>query len=433
MGVSGLKRSILGNQRLRPIALRIAMKCLVRPRLARLGVPIIAVTGTNGKTTVVRLLTRIFCEAGYNVGACTTDGVTHNEAVVTRDDEAWGRGAWRAARCPKVDVLVLETARGGLKNYGPGFKQCHLGVVTNLFEDHLGFNGIHTMEQMAEVKSAVPRAVRKDGALVLNGDDPLVRAMAGKSAAEPVYFVMGEDHDRFDRAFFVRDGSIWTKTGAEQRPVISIAEIPIASRGLQAYNVANAMAALAAAEGMKRFLAVPGGAAETAVRGFGTDPGDNPGRSHLITLEGERFLIFYAKNPESFRLEVDVVNKVKQRDGFEHVVGAIAAPGNRVSAYYRDISRVVAPVCDLVLVRAPQEKYLRGRSPQEIVRLLSSSIPEEKVLEDPTCTVSDLIALSRRRLGGRTLFVLFTALFDPGPDLDRLLAQAEAYHPLAVP
>lgn len=418
---------------MRPVALRLAMKCLVRPRLARLGVPVISITGTNGKTTIVRLLVRVFRKAGYNVGACTTEGVTHNEAIVTTDDESWGRGAWRAAQCPGVDVLVLETARGGLKLYGPGFRECHVGIVTNLYDDHLGFNGIHTMEEMAEVKSAIPRAVRGDGTLVLNGDDPMVRNMAGKSGARPVYFAVESDYRRFDRVFFVRDGSVWKKAGAIEEPVITIAEVPIASKGLQPYNVANVMAALAAVEGMMRFLPVHSAAVDAALREFGTDPADNPGRFHMLTLQGERVLIFYAKNPASFRLEVDIVNKVKEREGFDRVVGAIAAPGNRLPAYYHDISRTVAPVCDLVFVRPPQDKYLRGRSPQEIVRLLSSSIPQEKVIEDRDCTVSEMIALSRRRLAGRTLFVLFTALFDPGADVGQLLAQAEAHHPLSAP
>jgi hypothetical protein len=152
----------------------------------------------------------------------------------------------------------------------------------------------------------------------------------------------------------------------------------------------------------------------------------------MLTLQGERVLIFYGKNPESFRLEVDVVRKLKQRDGFERVVGTISGPGNRLPAFYHDISRIVAPICDLVLVRPPKEKYLRGRDPEEIIRLLSSCIPEEKIIEARDCTVSELIALGRRRLGGRILFVLFTALFESGTDLEELLARAEAHHTSGV-
>lgn len=431
MGLTALRRAVMENQRLRPLILRLAMKGLVQPRLALLGVPIIAVTGTNGKTTVVRLLTRVFRKAGYNVGACTTEGVTHNERIITTDDEAWGRGAWRAAKCPHVDLLVLETARGGLKRYGIGFRQCNVGVVTNLFEDHLGFEGIHTLEQMAEVKSAVPRAVRRDGAVVLNGDDPLVAAMAGKSRARPIHFVMAGDPGRFDRAIFLREGSIWGKAGPEEKPILPIEEIPITSRGLQPYNVANAMAVLGALEGMQRFLPVDRSIVEAVMRQFGTDPQDNMGRFHMITLEGERFLIFCAKNPESFLQEADVVRKVKATDGFDRVVGAIAAPGNRVPGFYQDISRIVASLCDLVFVRPPKEKYLRGKSAQEIARLLSICIPQEKTIEASASTIGELVSQSRSRLSGRILFVLFTALFDADTDVNRLLAEAEAHHPLA--
>ena len=146
--------------RLRKFALRLAMTVLVQPRLRQLGVPIIAITGTNGKTTIVRLLTRIYRNAGYNVGACSTYGVTHNEEFVSRTDDASGLGAWRAARCPNVDLLVLEVARGGLARWGTGFKKCQVGIVTNVYEDHLGYEGIHTLKQMAELKSAVPRATK---------------------------------------------------------------------------------------------------------------------------------------------------------------------------------------------------------------------------------------------------------------------------------
>ena len=327
-------------------------------------------------------------------------------------------------------MLVLETARGGLKLYGPGFRGCHVGIVTNLYEDHLGFNGIHTMEQMAEVKSAIPRAVRRGGTLVLSGDDPRVRDMARKSAAQPVYFVMEEDYRRFDRVFFLRDGSVWRKTDDREEPVIPMEEIPIASMGLQPYNVANAMAVLAGAEGMRRFLPLKGEDIRRGLKEFGTDPADNPGRFHMLTLQGERFLIFYGKNPASCRLEVDLIKKIKEQDGFERVVGVIAAPGNRLPAYYDGISRSVASVCDLIFLRPPQDKYLRGRSAEEISRLLSRCMPREKVVESCGGSIPELIGEGRRRLGGRILYVLFTALYESGRDLGELLAQAEVHHRL---
>lgn len=423
-----LKKLVMKNPRLKRLALRLTMKFLVQPRLARLGIPIIAITGTNGKTTIVRLLTRIYRNAGYNVGSCSTYGVTHNEKFVSEEDEAWGRGAWKAAKCPNVDLLILEVARGGLARYGLGFKKCQVGVVTNVYEDHLGFDGIHTLEQMSELKSAVPRATEKRGAIILNADDPLVRGMAGKSEAEPIYFGMIKDHKEFDRVFFLKENSIWKRMGTVEEFVIDIKEMPITLYGEQRFNVANIMAVVAAVEGAKKFIHVDHAVVSKTLREFGTHSHDNLGTFHRITLQGERVILCNAKNPASFRFENEVIKKIKEKEGFDHIAGILSAAGNRNNRYYQEMSELVSHACDLVLVSPPKDHYMRGRNPREIVTLLSSRIPKNKIIDDEGLILSQWISLCKKRLGGKILFVVFSSITYPKLDVFQWFENTESIY-----
>ena len=248
---------VLGSMSLKRSIHRLAVRLLVRPYIASRNVPIVAITGTNGKTTSTRLLEKIYLNAGFNVGSCSTYGVSHSGVTVSDQDESNARGAWRAARCRDLDLLILETARGGLISYGLGFRTCQVSIVTNLHDDHLGFDGVHTLAEMAEVKGLLPRNTASNGVVVLNGDDPHVRAMADHSKASPVYFVMESDPERYEHVWWVRDGWITRRMGGQTKRVIRANDILIASGGLQSYNIANAMAVLAAIEGLRNFISIP--------------------------------------------------------------------------------------------------------------------------------------------------------------------------------
>ena len=156
MDLTAIARLIPGA-RLRKYAYTLGAAFLVRPRVDRMGVPIIAVTGTNGKTTVCNLLYRIYLDAGYRVGLATTDGVMCRRETLLEGDKAGISGLWRLASCDELDVIVAETARGGILHNGLGFSSCSASVVTNVHEDHLGLGGIETVEEMAELKATLPR------------------------------------------------------------------------------------------------------------------------------------------------------------------------------------------------------------------------------------------------------------------------------------
>lgn len=421
----GLKGFVDRHYHLRIAAYRAAVRLLVRPRLAALRIPVAAVTGTNGKSTVVKLLARMLGASGLRVGACTTDGVVHAGEYINRRDEAGPGGAWRAAQCPGVQALVLETARGGLLEYGPGFSRIDVGVVTSVLADHLGDRGVETLEDLARVKEAVPRRVRRGGTVVLNADDPLVRAMPRPPGVETVFFTVEGRQAEHPRCWYLDGERIWKKGPAGARPVIAVGEIPITLGGFQAHNTANAMAALAAHEALGRRVPLDAGAALAALREFGLDPRDNACRNTLLRGDGIHVLLSECKNPASFRLELPLFVRLARALGCDATVGILTACGGRRDGYYREISHAVAPLCARVWVRAPGERFLRGRAPERFVELLASAIAPARVAPDDGATVGEILA--RVRGGGwrSPLCVVFYGNAERDIDLEALLAGYE--------
>jgi cyanophycin synthetase len=376
------------------------------------------------------LLEKIYRDAGYNVGACTTEGVTHNGALIWKGDASWGYGAWRAAECPHVDVLILETGRGGIVRYGIGFKKCQVGIVTNLYEDHLGFDGIDTLEQMAAVKSSVAKRVDRRGFLVLNADDDFVRRMAGATQATPIYFTEGNDCEQFKRVFFLRKDCIHKKIDEKEELVVNVKEMPITYGGLLRYNIANVMAVLAAIEGTQELLPINKENARKTLKEFGVNPSDNFNRFCMLTFRGERVILNYSKNPESYRRDLEVIQKIKECEKFRYVVGVLTAPGDRQEKYYNEISELVAPVCDYFFVQPPKQKYLRGKKGEEIVRQLSTSIPKDKIISISQGGLPEVIELSKKKLEGKTLFIIFYSALEADIDYWKVLKEAVYFNPL---
>jgi cyanophycin synthetase len=177
---------------------RLNIRLVRHPLLALRGIPLIAITGTNGKTTTTLLINRILRDAGYRTGCSCTEGVLIDGEWLVHGDEAGSKGLWMASRPSGLHALVAETARGGILRYGLGFSSCHVSVVTTVAADHLGEHGIETVEDLARVKSSLPQHTRADGAVVLNADVPLVRDMARKTRARGVYFTLEKPLDAWD-------------------------------------------------------------------------------------------------------------------------------------------------------------------------------------------------------------------------------------------
>ncbi len=421
---SGIKKLLARNELLRKSVYRVAVRLIVRPYIARLNVPVIAITGTNGKTTITRLLHKIYLNAGYSPACCCTSGVLRNDAWISEKDESDAGGAWKAARGKDLDILILETARGGLIKYGLGFNTCQVGIVTNVYEDHLGYDGINTLAEMAALKSRIPRNTDPKGTVILNGDDAHVRAMAARSRARAIYFVLESDPAPFENVFFLDQNCICKKMGGKTEKIIPIDQLPITSGGIQRYNIANAMAVLAAMEGMKSFLPVSDTTVRATLKEFGNDPFDNLERFHLVSYAGETCVLLFAKNPASLSHEMDLIRTIREEGMFQSVVGILSAPGNRHEKYFKELSQLAAPLCDAFFVRPPAPHYLRGRDGREIVRLLSSALPKDKILDQRGCTLDEVIALSNKKLAGKKLFVVFFCYVEAQINIKELLKEA---------
>ena len=409
---------------------RLAVRLIAQFYLGTLTARIIAITGTNGKTTTARLIEKIIRDAGYHVGACTTDGVSHNGRLVWKGDASGIYGALKAAKFRPIDALVLETARGGMIKYGTGFYHCLAGIVTNVYEDHMGLDGIHSIEQMAAVKATVAKHVAKDGTLVLNADNDWTRRMAGKSLASAIYFTTGNDDEQFERLFFMRDHRIYKRINQAETFVMDAGDIPITFRNMVPYNSENVLAALACLEGIQPQLPIDWDSIKRTLSTFGTDPQDNFNRFCLLTFNNDHVILTRSKNPESCRRDMQIVEQLRHRGHFHHVVGIMSGIGNRQQRFHEQMSKIAASACDYFFIRPPQQKYLRGKTEEEILKLVASHIPKERIISNRQCRLSEVIELSKKRLEGKILFVVLNINIEAAISYTESLKEADSVNQL---
>jgi cyanophycin synthetase len=340
------------------------------PNLLRPRVPVVSVTGTNGKTTTTRLLAHLGMCAGLTVGWSNTDGVYVQGELVEAGDWSGPGGARRVLAQPGVALGVLETARGGVLLRGMGYAHNDVAVVTNVTADHLGLQGIDTLDQLAEVKAVVTTVTRPDGWLVLNGDDPRVLAMHRGARAKPWVFsldpsspALREALDAGGRGATVLDGSIvLIQRGADPDPVVAVTDVPLTLSGLSWHNLANALAATAAASA----LGLPRAAIVEGLRSFRPDPDHNPGRMNLYSLRGVTVVVDLAHNEASLQALLHVARGVCAPGA--KVRSVVGSAGDRQDDVHRVMGEIAARGSDVVVIAA-KETYLRGRPLETLVAL----------------------------------------------------------------
>jgi cyanophycin synthetase len=343
---------------------------------AELGpIPLALVTGTNGKTTSVRLLARILELAGRTVGMTTTDGVSLAGRMVESGDYTGPAGALLALRAPDVDAAVLETARGGILRRGLVVRAADVALLTNVSDDHLGHYGIDDLEALARVKAVVGSVVPRDGRVVVNADDPFLMAECGSFRAPLVLFSLDPDSPivaahraKGGEAWMVKEGSIVRATGDEEHRLLETKAIPIGRNGTASYNLANALGAAASA----RALGVTDADIAHGLSTFTSSPDDNPGRGNLLVSRGVAVLIDFAHNPAAIRSVLSSVVPLEDSNGRLHVVAGYA--GDRSDASIRDAARVIADSAPASVVLRDLRGYLRGRAPGEIPARLGSEL-----------------------------------------------------------
>ncbi|HEY7281817.1 MAG TPA: Mur ligase family protein, partial [Actinomycetota bacterium] len=342
-----------------------------QPTVPEPAIPVIAVTGTNGKTTTVRLLAHLARTAGMTVAYSSTDGVYVQDRLVESGDYSGFGGAGKAMSQPGADVAVLETARGGILLRGVGTAHNDVAVVTNISNDHLGMHGIETLDQLAEVKSTILRITKPDGWDVLNADDPRVLAMRRVAHGRPWLFSLDPNHPALrsalnegGRGMTVLDGVITVlERGREPHPLVALDRVPVTLAGLSSNNVQNALGAAAAALGV--------GLAERAVvkglRSFVLDPETNPGRANLFELDGRVIVVDYAHNEAGMAGLVEVARGLCRPNG--EVWLTYSSAGDRSDEILHGVGYLAARGADHVAI-AQLEHYLRGREPLELIEHL---------------------------------------------------------------
>jgi len=358
-------------------------------------IPIVAVTGSNGKTTTARMIAHIMKGMGRKVGLTSTDGIYVDGRIVRKADASGPKSASMVLQNPTVDFAVFEVARGGILREGLGYQRNDVAVVLNVTGDHLGLGGIHSIKQLAEVKRVVVEAVPRDGVAVINADDPLVLAMARHTSGSVIYFSMDPDHDRLKfqasrgrRAVTVEPGrngeKIVLRHGRKSMDLVWTHLIPATFEGRARMNVQNALAAAAAAWAAGAHLHD----IRQGLRTFTTSYFMAPGRLNMFELDGYRVVVDYAHNPPAMEALGDFVTRLTEPSpGGARAsvtgrrVGVIATAGDRRDEDIREIGRVSARYFDDIIVRedANNRGRDRGSTAALIVEGIESAGQERRV------------------------------------------------------
>lgn len=376
-------------------------------------VPIVAVTGTNGKTTTSRMIAHIMKGVGRRVGMTSTDGIVIDERLVYKADASGPRSARMVMQNPRVDFAVMEVARGGILREGLGYDRNDVAVVTNVAPDHLGMRGINTLEQLADVKAVIVEAVPRNGFAVLNADDPLVRRMRRRCSGSVIWFSLEPPGSRV-REFIDnhcrRGGRAVVLEPTERGDMIVIRHgrrsmqlawthlLPATFNGTAMFNVANAMAAAGAA------FAVGTGLHEIrqGLRTFTTSYYLSPGRMNQVNVHNIDVFVDYCHNAAAMRVLGEFVERyAKSKAGAADLgkisrIGMVATAGDRRDDDMRELGAIAAEHFDVIVVR--EDQRLRGRRPGETAGLIAEGA-KQRMAQGARCqqveTVLDEVAAVR--------------------------------------
>lgn len=362
---------------------------LLYPPGAASRIPITAVTGTNGKSTTVRMIAHILTTAGRCVGMTTTSGITIDGRLVKAADASGPRSARLVLDDPTVDAAVLETARGGMLREGLAYDLADVGVVLNVSSDHLGIRGVDTLSQLARLKSVVARNVRRRGMCVLNADDPRTRRMASVARGRVAWFTVEPLTDDLIRHISdgglvaalesgERGGLLVLHEDGERIPLLDADDLPATFGGIADFNIPNALAAVAAARGNR----IPVETIVEGLRTFQSSFAQNPGRFNVTDAPGFTAIVDYAHNPAALHALGGALRRLSARSPGGRTIGVISTPGDRRDDDIRQIGSIAAGYFDDLVFRERPDG--RGRAAGGVVALLqegaiSAGMPPERI------------------------------------------------------
>jgi cyanophycin synthetase len=394
-------------------------------------IPIISVTGTNGKTTVTRMIAHVLKESGLTVGMTTTDGIYLDGERIVEGDTTGPHSAKVILGDRVVEAAVLETARGGIVRRGLGYDWSDISVMTNIAADHIGQDGIESVEDILHIKALVAERVREGGTLILNADDEHLARLPEKEAVSRVkknyvFFSLRRNNlliqkhlDGGSTALFLKDGWIVEATGKAEQRIVEVASIPATMEGAAEFQVANALAAVAAC----RAYGVARETVASAMSGFGGDA-VNPGRANLYRVGRGYVLVDYGHNPAAFAAVRRMVASWPSR----RVTGIIGVPGDRDDQLIEEAGRVAARGFQRILIK--EDKDLRGRERGEVAGLLRRAVNEESPGTE-CLVVPDEVEALRGELARMTDGQLVVVFYEKLEPVMKALADAGAV-PAAV-
>jgi len=354
-------------------------------------IPVIQVTGTNGKTTTTRLLAHLVTAAGRTVAYSSTDGVYKGERRIKQGDYS-GFGGAAMALAADPDIAVLETARGGMLLRGIGVRHNDVAVVTNVSADHLDLHGIHTVDQLAEVKSLITRITRPGGWDVLNADDPRVLAMRRTVAGQLWIFTLDREHPAITgvlrgggRVTTVVDGAIVIIDGSRIRRLVNLVDVPMTLAGISSVNTSNALAAASAAIA----VSLPWRDVVRGLKTFVLDQARNPGRANLFELDGRTIVLDYAHNEAGMRGLTEIMRGLRTPGA--RIWLTIGTAGDRTDDILHGFALQAALGADHLSIGELQH-YLRGRTREDIIERLREGAAEAGV-DDVPVYEDELLAL----------------------------------------
>lgn len=371
-------------------------------------IPLISVTGTNGKTTTVRLISHVLSIMGCNVGCTTTSGVMIGGKYIHRGDDTGYESAKSVLLNRDIDVAVLETARGGMIRKGLAYNLADVGVITNIREDHIGIDGIMDLEDLSFVKSLVGEAVKNDGYAVLNADDEWSKNILYRINGKKILFSMNENNEHLQKNLeegnpivFYRDETIYVKNRGKEYKIATAKEMKFTIDGKLSHNIENAMAACAALVGIEVDYCI----ISKGFSSFKSSEDDNRGRFNIFDINGVNVILDYGHNVDGYNA---VINSLKNL-GLKYITGIIGVPGDRDIKTVVKVGELSGNFFDSIVIK--EDKDLRGKKKGEIANLILQGVrktsKDDKNISIILSEEEALKATLKKAIKGQTIVMFF--------------------------
>ncbi|MEM7360554.1 MAG: Mur ligase family protein [Pseudomonadota bacterium] len=355
------------------------------------------ITGTNGKSTSVRLAAEIAKAAGFNAGVTSTDFIRVGDDIIDRGDYSGPGGARMLLRDPRTQMAFLEVARGGILRRGLPVESVNAALVTNVASDHLGQYGINTVEELAEAKFVVAKALDAKSVLVVNADNELVVNQAPKTGKTLCWFSVNEANPLIQaqlqsggRAVFVRSGKLIYHASGLFEEICAVNDVPMTFGGTAQHNIENALGVI----GLCRCLKLPFSAIRQGLMSFSSDAEDNPGRGNVYQVDGRQVIVDFAHNEHSMRAVVDMVNRLPA----SQTITMFGHAGDRSDQDIADLTDAVAALDADLYIISELAAYLRGRELGDVPAVVEKRLREKNVKDEQIYVAKDPLSGAKHAL-----------------------------------